>query len=264
MLRRLTSAIFILPLLVCLKMSAAGQQSHVDGLTGHEKNGKELYKRYCVYCHGEYGDGLGENAAWIDPKPRDFVKATFKCRSTPSGTLPTDSDLYASISRGFHASNMPSWRPLTKQQRVDLVAYVKTFSPRFKEEQPGEPIPSPPEVPMSAESAQRGAELFESLNCWSCHGKQGRGNGPSANTLTDNKGNPIRPFDLSSGSEFKCGSTDQEMLRDLMTGLDGTPMPSFVDAMKPEQMWDVVHFIHTLRKGSKIQITQVKTEEKPQ
>jgi hypothetical protein len=36
------------------------------------------------------------------------------------------------------------------------------------------------------------------------------------------------------------------MFRDLMTGLDGTPMPDFHDAMKPDQMWDVVHFIRTL------------------
>jgi cytochrome c oxidase cbb3-type subunit 2 len=83
------------------------------------------------------------------------------------------------------------------------------------------------------------------MNCWQCHGKDGRGNGPSAASLTDNKGNPIAPFDFTSGKSFKCGETDQDMFRDLVTGLDGTPMPSFVSAMTPDQRWDVVHYIRT-------------------
>jgi mono/diheme cytochrome c family protein len=37
-----------------------------------------------------------------------------------------------------------------------------------------------------------------------------------------------------------------------MTGLDGTPMPSFKDAVKPEQLWDLVHYLETLpAKGQK-------------
>ena len=98
---------------------------------------------------------------------------------------------------------------------------------------------------------KRGAELFQSMNCVFCHGKEGRGNGPSAATLTDNKGNPIRPFDLTSGTQLKCGDSDQGIFRDLSTGLDGTPMPSFTDALKPDQMWDIVHYIATIRAAAK-------------
>jgi mono/diheme cytochrome c family protein len=36
------------------------------------------------------------------------------------------------------------------------------------------------------------------------------------------------------------------MFRDLVTGLDGTPMPSFGAAMTADQRWDVVHYIRTL------------------
>jgi mono/diheme cytochrome c family protein len=32
-----------------------------------------------------------------------------------------------------------------------------------------------------------------------------------------------------------------------MTGLDGTPMPSFADVIKPEDAWDLVHFLRTLQ-----------------
>jgi len=227
------------------------QESKIGNLTGHAKSGKALYRRYCITCHGSHGDGVGENAPYLDPKPRDFTRATFKCRSTPSGSLPTDSDLFDAISRGIFNSAMPPWRPLTREERADLVAYIKTFSPRFQEEKPAAPLQIPPEPPSSSESVQRGAELFQNMNCWSCHGKEGRGNGPSAHNLTDSKGNPIVPFDLTSGMHLKCGDSSQGIFRDLMTGLDGTPMPSFSDAMTPDQAWDLVHFIEWLQSANR-------------
>jgi len=36
-----------------------------------------------------------------------------------------------------------------------------------------------------------------------------------------------------------------------MTGLDGTPMPSFADVIKPEEAWDLVHFLRTLQVTTK-------------
>lgn len=240
---KIASAIIVAGILCTL--SAVAQESHIGKLVGNAKRGKALYVRYCVYCHGPDGDGRGESAPYLDPKPRDFTKAMFKCRSTPSGSLPLDSDLYDTISRGIHASGMPSWKPLLRQERADLVAYIKSFSPSFQEEKPGEPVVIPPEPPASADSVKRGAELFKSMNCWSCHGKDGRGHGPSAATLLDTKGNPITPFDFTSGKKFKCGETDRDMFRDLITGLDGTPMPSFSSAMSDEQRWDVIHYIRT-------------------
>ncbi len=237
--------------LVSGSLFSFAQESKIADLTGNAKAGKALYRRYCITCHGVHGDGAGENAPHVDPKPRDFTKATFKCRSTPSGDLPTDSDLFDTISRGIYNSAMPSWRPLTRQQRADLVAYIKTFSPRFHEEPPVASIVIPPEPPTSADSVQRGAALFQSLNCWSCHGKEGRANGPSALTLTDSKGYPILPFDFTKSPHFKCGETPRDVFKDLSTGLDGTPMPSFADSMKPDQIWDVVHYIQTLAESDR-------------
>jgi mono/diheme cytochrome c family protein len=240
-----TSAATILVALLWT-VTGSAQQSHVGNLSGNAKRGKALYERYCIFCHGPEGDGRGESAPYLDPKPRDFTKAVFKCRSTPSGSLPLDSDLYDTISRGIHASGMPSWMPLLRQERVDLVAYIKTFSSAFQEEKPAAPVEIPPEPPATPESMERGAQLFQNMNCWSCHGKDGRGHGPSAASLTDDKGNPITPFDFTSGSRFKCGDSDRDMFRDLLTGLDGTPMPSFAAAMTSDQRWDVVHYIRSL------------------
>jgi mono/diheme cytochrome c family protein len=227
--------------------SGSAQESHVGTLTGNAASGKQFYKRYCIGCHGPSGDGQGENAPWIDPKPRDFTAATFKCRSTPTGTLPTDEDLDNAVTRGFVTTNMPSWNPLTPQQRADLVAYIKTFSPRWKTDKPGIPINIPPETPVTIQSVLHGRELFQKMECWKCHGPAGHGDGPSAATLTDSKDQPIRPYNFSTGSRFKCGETNRDLYRIFMTGLDGTPMPSFADVIQPNDAWDLVHFLRTMQ-----------------
>lgn len=141
---------------------------------------------------------------------------------------------------------MPSWLPLAGQDRADLIAYVKTFSTRFQEEKPDTPVQVPPETPNTRESVARGKELFHGLKCVECHGNEGRGNGPSAATLRDNKGNIIVPYNFTTGERFKCGQTNQDLYRILMTGMDGTPMPSYIDYLTPEQAWDLVHFARSL------------------
>ncbi|HXM38253.1 MAG TPA: cytochrome c [Gemmatimonadales bacterium] len=226
---------------------ARAQESHIGGVTGHAPAGKEAYRRFCVGCHGPAGDGNGENAMWIDPKPRDFTLAAFKCRSTPTGTLPTDEDLFNSMTRGFVTTNMPPWRPLTQQNRADLVAYIKTFSPRWRTARPGTPITIPAEPAVTIASILHGREMFQNLECWKCHGAAGHGDGPSSHTLTDNKENPVRPYNFETGSRFMCGVTNRDLYRIFMTGLDGSAMPSFADQIKPADAWDLVHFLRTLQ-----------------
>jgi cytochrome c oxidase cbb3-type subunit 2 len=227
-------------------------ESHIGNLTGHSEASQAAsdYRRYCAGCHGELGDGQGENTVWLDPKPRDFTMAIFKCRSTLTGTLPTDEDLFNTIGRGLTNSNMPIWNTFTKQQRADLVAFIKTFSPRWQKEKPGDPIKVPPEPPVTIESISHGKALFTKLECWKCHGPEGKGDGPSAATLTDSKDNPIRPYNFAAGkddSRFKCGSTNADIYKIFMTGVDGTPMPSFADVVQPNDAWDLVHFLRTLQ-----------------
>jgi len=225
--------------------------AHVYGLTGNAAAGKEFYRRWCVGCHGAEGNGEGENAQWIDPKPRDFTEALFRWRSTPTGTLPTDQDLYDTITRGVVDTLMPTWRPLTPQTRVDLIAYIKTFSPKWQTQKAGTPITIPAEPPQTIDSVLHGRQLFDQMQCWKCHGPDGRGDGPSAVTLTDDKGDPIRPYNFHDGTRFRCGETNQDLYKIFMTGLDGTPMPSFADTLKPQDAWDLVHFLRTLQPNVK-------------
>jgi mono/diheme cytochrome c family protein len=221
--------------------------SHIGNMTGHATDGATAYRRYCVVCHGQMGDGNGETAQWVDPKPRDFNLAIFKCRSTPTGTLPTDEDLYNTIARGLDRSVMPPWNTFTKQERADLVAWIKHFSARWQTEKAGTPIEVPKEPEITADRLKTGQEVFNRVQCWKCHGVEGKANGPSASTLQDDLSRPILAYNFAEGGRFKCGTTDADLYKIFMTGLDGTPMPSFADNIKPDEAWDLVFYLRSLQ-----------------
>jgi cytochrome c oxidase cbb3-type subunit 2 len=99
---------------------------------------------------------------------------------------------------------------------------------------------------VTADRIKAGRDVFARVQCWKCHGVEGKANGPSAATLTDDLGRPILAFNFTEGARPKCGSTDQDLYRIFMTGLDGTPMPSFADNIKPDEAWDLVFYLKTL------------------
>jgi len=240
-----------------------------------ESRGKAIYETKCAGCHGKYGNGritadsansTNFNTAYhfLNPQPRDFTTAAFKSRTTPSGALPTDEDIFRTISRGVRKGQiMPAWgnaadgHIIPEQDRWDLVDYVKTFSPRFKSEQVPEPIqiPTPPypslkEVPASV--IQEGRMVYRTLQCWSCHGNAGRGDGPSSNELVDDWESPIRPFDFTTGA-FKFGDSPADVFRTFNTGLNGTPMPSFYDTiLYPREAFPDLNAWKTLVKGKPV------------
>jgi len=214
------------------------------------ERGRELYDTFCASCHGEEGDGTGDFARFMDPKPRDFTEGTYKFRTTESGSLPQDIDIYRTITSGVRKSSMPAWFALPGRDRWALVHYVKTFSEYFEEEEPEEPIEIPEPPPLNSELLALGAAVFAEMQCWDCHGSIGKGDGAAAGTLEDDWGLPIRPADFTKGV-FKVGNTDRDIYRTVATGLDGTPMPSFGDILEEEQLWAVTYYVRSLAKEQK-------------
>lgn len=212
------------------------------------KYGVREFGRYCSSCHGYAGDGRGKAAQQFDVVATDFTRGVYRCRSTPTGTLPTDADLRRSIVHGLSDSGMPSFVALGPMQTDDLVATLKSFSARFAHEAPGQPIAVTAQTANDAASAARGAGLWTRLKCDNCHGRNGRGGGPGAATLRNDDGSEVHIADLSRRSAYTCGSDDARVFTTLMTGLDGTPMSGYAEAMSPEDAWDLVHFLIQLRR----------------
>jgi mono/diheme cytochrome c family protein len=207
--------------------------------------GAAWYGELCVACHGSHGDGNGPWASRLVPRPRDFTKGVYEFRSTPTGTLPTDEDLWKVISGGLHGTAMVPWITFPEYDRWALVAYVESFSPRFTHEARAAAmnVTTPP-----AETQQlvgQGQKLFGDAGCIECHGAKGLGDGPSTSSLADAAGRPIRPIDFSSGV-FRRGSSMKDIFLTVRTGLDGTPMPSYAGSLTVEQTWAIAAYVRNL------------------
>lgn len=211
--------------------------------------GHEAFLTYCSGCHGESGDGRGKAAPFLDPQPRDFTSGVFKFRSTPSGALPTDADLHRVITQGVLGTSMPAWQLLAENQRVALIAYIKTLSEEWESDYNFEPaiaMPGAPEYVSSDDSIELGSAIYLTMGCNQCHGEGGKGDGPAAKTLFDDWGDKIEPFDFTSGA-LKGGASPSDVYRTFTTGLNGTPMPSYQDVLSNEDRWHLVSFILSLR-----------------
>ncbi len=205
--------------------------------------GAEVYRLRCIPCHGVNGNGRGIHASRLSVPARDFTKGVYELRSTPTGTLPTDLDLFRTIGRGIHGSAMIPWSWLGEAERWAVIEHVKGFSPRFAEEGPGDPVPVPPAPPETPARAARGAAAYVRNGCPKCHGDAGEGDGPSAPTLRRDGGEPVRPLPFSAGRFLRGGSLPELWLT-LATGLDGTPMPSYA-AVPPEELWELAAFVRS-------------------
>ena len=209
--------------------------------------GKAIYTSQCSGCHGEAGDGQGMlTLSWL-PRPRDFVHGSFRYRSTPTGSPPTDADLFRTVSKGLPGGGMPAFEAiLSEQERRDVVDYIKQFSPRFA---PGsEPSPTsvstPPQV--TVQRIARGVSIYVDSGCPSCHGAEGRGDGRSGQDLKTAEGDPIIPRDLTHKWSFRGGHTPSDIYRRIANGMDGSSMAAYEEVLEPDDLWDLVFYVLSL------------------
>ena len=182
-----------------------------------QAQGQTIYLQRCSFCHGLSGDGEGPAAPYMDPRPRDFTLGTFKFRNTVSGELPTDANLFRTVSRGLPGTGMQAFDDdiiksgLNENERWAVIAYIKKFVPEFDDPE-FDPIKTGMVLelpanrpPYSPELVAKGKEAFLAAKCWSCHGKTGRGDG-NKEFRKDDWGFPIRIRNVTHPWKIKGGS----------------------------------------------------------
>lgn len=217
------------------------------------EEGAQLFAQNCASCHGDTGAADGVCAPFLIPHPRNFTIGVFRFKTTPSGELPRDEDIFRTISLGLHNTGMPPWEfLLNEHERWALVAYVKSLAPVFAEEDLGEPVELGPQpADFTPEQIAHGHELFLK-GCAQCHGERGYGDGPATKggTMQDIYGNPISPRNFHKGPTFKRGHTIRDIALTIHTGNDGTPMPAFTLVFSQPDIWDIAAYIYSLDEPS--------------
>ena len=235
--------------------------------------GRTVYRRYCVGCHGLAGDGQGPTASSMVPPPRDFRSGSFKFSGVPGGRLPVDSDLLRTLRHGLRGTHMPAFSSMPGADAEAVVQYLKTFSPRWRVERPGKPVPVPPDPFVAGrreEAVQRGDLVYHVVaQCWACHPAyvsrarmqemaaieaQRAGKKPKplpfrsdlrrSITVTTRHGKLLPPDFL--GDTLRAADDQREIYRTVAAGIGGTPMPSWYRELAPADLWAVVHYVSEL------------------
>ncbi len=259
----------------------------------------EMYRQQCLHCHGVEGGGDGPTADFLNPRPRDYRRGIFKFTALRDKARPRRQDVFRILSEGVYTTSMPSFRRFSDAQLHGLVDYVRLLSIRGRVEELAAVdydydeggitldgvienyesewdkwrsaddyvITYDGEVPpASQEMIARGRELFNdeaTANCASCHGIDGRGNGPSAKEqdpetqemvpIKDDWGEEIAPRDLTRGV-YRFGRRPIDIYRRVHAGINGTPMPAQTTLTDPsgnrllsdEDFWAIVHYVRFL------------------
>lgn len=234
--------------------SESGFQSSVRTMLMEE--GKAAYLQYCVGCHGPEGDGKGEAARFLSPRPRNFQLANFKFSSRRSGRLPTDDDLKRTITEGLKGTAMSGWDLMPGRSVEALVAYIKTFSPKWTQRKPAARIPFVADPYHSqadkTEAIRRGEVVYHGFaTCWTCHPayvaeyrinehltamenptrKRFRPDLFDAEVKPNGEGERIYPPDFKR-DYVRAGADVVDLYRSIAAGITGTAMPTWVDSME--------------------------------
>jgi len=210
--------------------------------------GDSLYGKHCERCHGENGRGDGPARHFLGRPPADLSVGNFKLRSTVKGSPPTDADIFRTLTVGMGMGGMPAFGKLAEADRWALVARVKAFAPAAAFAEAGQPIEITPRPRVTADAVRRGHESFRIAGCTKCHGEQGQGDGPLAGELVDIYGNEMVVPDLRAPYLFIGGEQPEDIYRTIMTGLNGTPMPAGDDFFNPEDVWNVVAWLESIKR----------------
>lgn len=154
---------------------------------------------------------------------------------------------------GYHEQNAPAFKP---QETAAPATPVGTISSTGKEPAVDTPFQASllnNPVPATADSVGKGQEIFMTY-CEPCHGKTGNGRGimgtvPALTLLPEEQ--KIGYSNYLSGYmtevpgidfNFVQQESDGEIYYTITNGGESI-MPSFKDALNPEQRWNLINFI---------------------
>jgi mono/diheme cytochrome c family protein len=231
------------------------------------EQGRKVYATYCVGCHGEPGDGNGPAARFLSPTPRDFRVGRLKFATVAAGSAPRDEDYLRTINRGLNGTAMPAFNLLNEEEKRSLILYVRGL--KTGESEAPAPAVAIPEDPWSSEPSKgiaEGERLYHGMaQCFTCH--------PAfvpRSRIADylkSYGMPVEgdfrenlyesvPKESEWGADIvppnflvdrlKAGSSRDDLVRSIATGVGGTAMPSWASALQPEQLWGLAYYVESL------------------
>ena len=238
--------------------------------------GHTAYMQNCRACHGDAGDGKGPAAPGLRPPPRDFTAGSFKFAGVLDQKLPRDEDIVRIVRGGLHGTAMLGW-DVPDKTLSDIIQYMKTLSPKWKEDDAvGDPVVPAPDpwaaAGKQAEAIQRGKTLYHGFaQCLGCHAayatkqeiydasKATLGSGTTdfrdqmyLPEIKDSEyGVKILPPDFLFNElrSINKGTELQDLYRILVAGVTGAAMPAWNPVTLPNKeadIWALAYYVRDL------------------
>jgi mono/diheme cytochrome c family protein len=211
------------------------------------ERGKTLFLTTCAHCHGLAGDGKGWDGDYLHPTPYDFRNMAGK-PMTPEA----QGEHLAKVTFGIDGTAMPVWGEfLPEDQRWDAVKYLMDSWMAGNDNAAsmyGDGAVAANFVTLSSDnwigeghmiSVTHGAELY-GVYCATCHGPDGRGNGPG---MEGNASSSPAPFPSDMGESY--------VLWRVWEGIPGTLMYPFNWLLPEADIWDVTTYVDSMTRTQK-------------
>jgi len=206
------------------------------------KEGGEIYIKNCFLCHGDLLDGKGVFGESFFPAPANFTKDGSVVSKTPAYAFWRIMKGGIGLPEKFQPWNsaMPAWEGVLSQEEVwkTILYIVETVKER---RQPISEQPKP--------SLKQGKEIYYK-KCAFCHGKKGKGDGPSAEYTLPQPRNLTKGHIKIRSTSFGKIPTDKDLFNAVSNGMKGTTMPGWSHLSKSDRQ-SLVLYIKSLSKKFK-------------
>ena len=243
-----------MPLMIQVRMNYdpeteefTGSQELADEWTELFDEGKEMFTKVCLSCHGCSGNGQGPYARHVIERPANLNERI--------SNYPGDFYHFWRVSEGVPGTAMPDWKRTFNETEIwkintyemsFVLGSLRTFSGDISDEEGdiynNETGITPP-IAGTQEEYERGMEMFN-LYCAQCHGVDGVGDGPASIKTPGGYIMPEPANFTESGGDFPAWDYGRYVWK-IREGVETTNMPPWKYALADEDIYKIIFYIQS-------------------
>jgi cbb3-type cytochrome c oxidase subunit III len=196
--------------------------------------GEQLYVRHCAVCHGDRGSGAVWTQSSLNPPPRNFT--------TAHRDVLTRERMITSVTYGRPGTAMMSFRKRLSPEDIETVVdyiranFLGTAVPATAAPPPVAQVDMSLPFPHGLRGDIDKGRAFFNNNCFTCHGREGNGQGPRSKFLVPKPRNFLT-------AESRRRFNRPALFKAVRDGVEGSVMPSWGKVLTDQQIADVAEYV---------------------